>query len=102
MAIARLAIVGGIVASCTTPTSNPNSTAASTTSASPITEEEEAKRIDSLVALGRIGEAHTAAMIFVQHHPSGPFSLHVMNLMGVHPRPPGAVPEPTAEGDGGP
>jgi|SRR5580698_9027680 hypothetical protein len=106
MAIARLAIVGGIVASCTTPTStsNPNSTAASTTStsASPITEEEEAKHIDSLVALGRIGEAHTAAMMFVQHHPSGPFSAHVMNLMGVHPRPPGAVPEPPAEGDGAP
>jgi hypothetical protein len=33
-------------------------------------------------------------MIFVQRHPSGPFSAHVMNLMGVHPRPAGAVPEP--------
>ncbi len=57
-------------------------------------EEREARTIDALVALDRIGEAHTDAMIFVQHHPSGPFSQHVMNLMGVHPRPPGAVPEP--------
>jgi hypothetical protein len=40
-------------------------------------------------------------MIFVQHHPSGPFSAHVMNLMGVHPRPPGAVPEPPPETDEG-
>src|SRR5271170_1682809 len=80
MVISRLAMVGVIVASCTT-----------STSASTIAEEEEAKHIDSLVTLGRIGEAHTAAMIFVQHHPSGPFSSHVMNLMGVHPRPPGAV-----------
>jgi len=84
----------------TTPTTT--TATATTTSASAITAEEEAKRIDSLVALGRIGEAHTAAMIFVQHHPSGPFSTHVMNLMGVHPRPPGAVPEPRAEGAGGP
>lgn len=105
--ISRLAIVGVIVASCTTPTSTsaPTSTSTSTPISAPAStadEETEAKHIDSLVALGRIGEAHTAAMIFVQHHPSGPFSSHVMNLMGVHPRPPGAVPEPRAEGDGGP
>jgi hypothetical protein len=62
-------------------------------------EEREARRIDALAALDRIGEAHTRAMIFVQHHPSGPFSQHVMNLMGVHPRPAGAVPEPPADDD---
>jgi hypothetical protein len=60
-------------------------------------EERAARKIDALVAVDRIGEAHTEAMIFVQHHPSGPFSQHVMNLMGVHPRPPGAVPEPPPE-----
>ena len=62
-------------------------------------EEREARRIDALVALDRIGEAHTHAMIFVQHHPSGPFSQHVMNLLGVHPRPPGAVPEPPPDSE---
>ena len=62
-------------------------------------EEREARRIDALVALDRIGDAHTRAMIFVQHHPSGPFSEHVMNLMGVHPRPAGAVPELPPESD---
>jgi hypothetical protein len=62
-------------------------------------EEREARRIDALVALDRIGEAHTRAMIFVQHHPSGPFSEHVMNLMGVHPRPAGAVPELPPDSD---
>jgi hypothetical protein len=62
-------------------------------------EEREARKIDALVALDRIGEAHTDAMIFVQHHPSGPFSQHVMNLMGVHPRPPGAVPEPPPDSE---
>jgi len=56
-------------------------------------EEREARRIDTLVALDRIGEAHSAAMAFIQRHPSGPYSAHVMNLMGVHPRPPGALPE---------
>jgi hypothetical protein len=60
-------------------------------------EEREARIIDALVALDRIGEAHSEAMLFVQHHPTGPFSAHVMNLMGVHPRPPGAVPEPPSE-----
>ena len=56
-------------------------------------EERDARAIDALVALDDIGEAHTEAMLFVQHHPSGPFTLHIANLMGVHPRPPGAVPE---------
>jgi hypothetical protein len=101
MVTSRLAIIGVIVASCTTPTPSPTLTPTPTPAAA-TDEETEAKHIDSLVALGRIGEAHTAAMIFVQHHPSGPFSTHVMNLMGVHPRPAGAVPEPRAEGDGGP
>src|SRR5258708_1713864 len=54
-------------------------------------EERDARKIDALVQLDRIGEAHTDAMLFIQRHPSGPFSAHVMNLMGVHPRPPGAV-----------
>jgi hypothetical protein len=60
-------------------------------------EERAACIIDALVALDRIGEAHSDAMLFVQHHPTGPFSARVMNLMGVHPRPPGAVPEPPSE-----
>ena len=59
-------------------------------------EERDARAIDALVALDQIGEAHTLAMLFVQHHPSGPFTAHIVNLMGVHPRPPGAVPEPEA------
>jgi outer membrane protein assembly factor BamD (BamD/ComL family) len=60
---------------------------------SPYAEEREARSIDALVALGDIGEAHSEAMRFVQRHPAGPFTTHIMNLMGVHPRPPGAVPE---------
>jgi hypothetical protein len=64
-------------------------------------EEQQARQIDALVALDRIGEAHTAAMLFIQDHPSGPFSAHVMNLMGVHPRPPGAVPRPRDANGGG-
>lgn len=68
-----------------------------TSAESATAEEREARRIDALVALDRIGEAHTEAMIFVQRHPSGPYSQHIMNLMGVHPRPPGAVPEPLAD-----
>ena len=56
-------------------------------------EEREARAIDALVALDDIGEAHTEAMLFVQHHPNGPFTTHIANLMGVHPRPPGEVPE---------
>jgi hypothetical protein len=62
-------------------------------------EERDARRIDALVQLDRIGQAHTDAMLFVQRHPSGPFSGHVINLMGVHPRPPGAVPEPPPDAD---
>jgi hypothetical protein len=60
-----------------------------------------ASKIDALVQLDRIDEAQTDAMLFVQQNPSGPFSTHVMNLMGVHPRPPGAVPEPPPETDEG-
>jgi hypothetical protein len=59
-------------------------------------DERAVRRIDALVALDRIGEAHSDALLFVQHHPSGPFFEHVANLMGVHPRPPGAVPESEA------
>jgi hypothetical protein len=64
-------------------------------------EEHQVRQIDALVALDRIGEAHSAAMLFIQDHPSGPFSTHVMNLMGVHPRPPGAVPRPRDANGGG-
>jgi hypothetical protein len=60
-------------------------------------DEREVRRIDALVALDRIGEAHSDALLFVQHHRSGPLFEHVANLMGVHPRPPGAVPEPEAK-----
>jgi hypothetical protein len=66
---------------------------------SPGVEEREARAIDALVALDDIGAAHTEAMLFVQHHPSGPFTSHISNLMGVHPRPPGVVPEPTANAE---
>ncbi len=55
-------------------------------------EEEQARHIDELVDTGRIGEAHAEAMDFVQQHPFGELATHVMNLMGVHPRPAGAVP----------
>jgi hypothetical protein len=55
-------------------------------------EERDANAIDDLVALGRIGEAHGAAMRFVQRYPAGPFTSHVSNLMGVHARPRGALP----------
>jgi hypothetical protein len=65
----------------------------------PGTEEREARKIDALVALDRIGPAHTDAMLFVQRYPSGPYSQHIMNLMGVHPRPPGAVPEPPPDSE---
>jgi hypothetical protein len=65
----------------------------------PGAEEREARKIDALVALDRIGPAHTDAMLFVQRYPSGPYSQHIMNLMGVHPRPPGAVPEPPPDSE---
>jgi hypothetical protein len=61
----------------------------------------EARQIDELVSANRIGEAHTLAMAFVQRHPSGPYAQHVMNLMGVHPRPPGAVAEVVSGTDEG-
>jgi hypothetical protein len=60
-------------------------------------EASEARAIDELVAANRIGEAHHEAMLFVQRHPGGPYTAHVMNLMGVHPRPPGAVPDSTQD-----
>jgi hypothetical protein len=65
----------------------------------PGAEEREARKIDALVALDRIGPAHTDAMLFVQRYQSGPYSQHIMNLMGVHPRPPGAVPEPPPDSE---
>jgi hypothetical protein len=65
----------------------------------PGAEEREARKIDALVALDRIGPAHTDAMLFVQRYPLGPYSQHVMNLMGVHPRPLGAVPEPPPDSE---
>ncbi len=60
--------------------------------------EGDVRHIDDLVAAGRIGEAHAEAADFVQQHPTGPLAAHVMNLMGVHPRPAGAVP-PTPRND---
>jgi hypothetical protein len=65
----------------------------------PSAEEREATVIDALVALDRIGPAHTDAMLFVQRYPSGPYSQHIMNLMGVHPRPRGAVPAPPPDSE---
>lgn len=59
-------------------------------------EEVDSQHIDNLVATGDLGEAHAAAMDFVQEHPTGPLATHVMNLMGIHPRPAGAVPETPA------
>lgn len=43
--------------------------------------------IDALVALDRIGEAHTEASAFIDRYPQGQYARHVMALMGVHPRP---------------
>jgi deoxycytidylate deaminase len=48
-------------------------------------EERAAREIDALVAAGRIGEAHTQARLFVQAHPDGHFTAHIVALMGVHP-----------------
>jgi hypothetical protein len=57
-------------------------------------DERDSRAVDAWLALGQIGEAHYRAQLFVQHYPDSPFAHHVMNLMGVHPRPPGVVPEP--------
>jgi hypothetical protein len=57
-------------------------------------DERDSRAVDAWLALGQIGEAHYRAQLFVQHYPDSPFAQHVMNLMGVHPRPPGVVPEP--------
>jgi hypothetical protein len=89
------------VAAVATPAAAPEVDSASTASMptiAPPTDEEEARHIDDLVAAGRLGEAHAEAMDFVQEHPSGPLTSHVMNLMGVHARPAGAVP-PTPRPD---
>jgi hypothetical protein len=60
-------------------------------------DERDARVVDALLALGRVQEAHYRAQLFVQHHIDSPFARHVSNLMGVHPRPPGVVPEPPDE-----
>jgi hypothetical protein len=60
-------------------------------------DERESRRVDALLALGQVHEAHYRAQLFVQHFPSSSYATHVMNLMGVHPRPPGVVPEPPDE-----
>lgn len=60
-------------------------------------DERESRRVDALLALGQLNEAHYRAQLFVQHFPHSPYAIHVMNLMGVHPRPPGVVPEPPDE-----
>jgi hypothetical protein len=57
-------------------------------------DERDSRAVDAWLALGQIGAAHYRAQLFVQHYPDSPFAQHVMNLMGVHPRPPGVVPEP--------
>jgi hypothetical protein len=54
---------------------------------SPFAEERAAKAIDALVSLNRIGEAHHEAELFIERWPTGERATHVMNLMGVHPRP---------------
>ena len=60
-------------------------------------DERESRRIDALVAAGRIGDAHYRALLFVQHYPDSPFASHVAALMGVRPRPAGVVPEAPEE-----
>ena len=60
-------------------------------------DERDSRAVDALLALGQVGEAHYRAQLFVQHYPTSPYARHVMNLMGVHPRPPGVVPEPPDE-----
>ncbi|MCL2450645.1 MAG: hypothetical protein FWD17_16985, partial [Polyangiaceae bacterium] len=57
-------------------------------------EERDSRVVDALVALGQAHEAHYRAQLFVQHYPNSAFARHVTNLMGVHPRPAGVVPEP--------
>jgi hypothetical protein len=54
---------------------------------SPLVEERAQRAIDALVALGSIGEAHREAEQFIERWPTGERAEHVMNLMGVHPRP---------------
>jgi hypothetical protein len=61
------------------------------------TDERKSRVVDALLALGQLREAHYRAQLFVQHYPTSPYARHVMNLMGVHPRPAGVVPEPPDE-----
>jgi hypothetical protein len=91
-----------------TATAMPAAQAVAATAASPLPMAEapaprtdmegDVRHIDDLVAAGRVGEAHAEATDFVQQHPTGPLAVHVMALMGVHPRPAGAVP-PTPRND---
>jgi hypothetical protein len=62
-------------------------------------DERDSREVDALLALGKIQDAHYRAQLFVQHYPGSPYAAHVTNLMGVHPRPPGVVPEPPDERD---
>jgi hypothetical protein len=64
-----------------------------------LTDERDSREVDALLALGRVSDAHYRAQLFVQHYPSSPFASHVSNLMGVHARPPGVVPEPPDESE---
>jgi|CZKU01.1.fsa_nt_gi hypothetical protein len=57
-------------------------------------DERDSRVVDALLVQEHLQEAHYRAQLFVQHHPDSPYARHVMNLMGVHPRPPGVVPEP--------
>ena len=60
-------------------------------------DERDERVVDALLALGQLREAHYRAQLFVQHYPDSPRANRVMSLMGVHPRPPGVVPEPPEE-----
>jgi hypothetical protein len=65
-------------------------------------DERDAREVDALLALGRVRDAHYRAQLFVQHHPDSPLAPRIANLMGVHPRPPGVVPEPPDENEEAP
>jgi hypothetical protein len=72
--------------------SNPSTSSAGTD------EERAAREVDALVAQGRIGEAHTQARLFVQRYPDGPYTAHVVALMGVHPHREGPPPPAAVQG----
>lgn len=83
-ALLGLIVTAAIVSGCASGSdSKANPQANATTSTSD--EERAAREVDALVAEGRIGEAHTQARLFVQRYPDGPFTAHVVALMGVHP-----------------